>query len=117
MRWLLPLLAMGCGEPEDEAAAELCDEAPVVTWESFGAGFVTESCQPCHASTSPDRVGAPLDVVFDTEEDVWDQADRVLAVTIGPSPTMPPAGGVSEDDRTLLEIWLTCDSTGQTDAR
>jgi uncharacterized membrane protein len=115
MRLLAFALLVGCGSEEPgtepstaETAARLCEDAPVVTWDNFGAGFVTQSCQSCHASTTPDRHGAPEDVVFDTEEDVWAWSDRILVRSIGEEPTMPPQGGVSEDDRYLLEVWLTC---------
>lgn len=102
MRATLLLLA-GCG-----AESRLCADAPVTTYDNFGAGFLTQSCATCHASTTLDRNGAPPGVVFDTEEDVWAQADRILAVTAGDAPTMPPQGGVTEDDRYRLEVWLTC---------
>ena len=46
--------------PEDSAPADdsaaidpFCVDQPVVTWANFGAGFVLEACQGCHASTTP----------------------------------------------------------------
>jgi uncharacterized membrane protein len=110
---LFGVVAAGCtgegaSEPDTDGPA-ICADAPVVTWDNFGAGFMTQHCQACHASTAPDRHGAPAEVVFDTEEDAWAWADRVLARAIGEGEaTMPPQGGVSEDDRYLLEVWLTC---------
>lgn len=122
---LLWLWACGAPAPEpgtaggptaDTATAAVdsggpCAEAPVVTWENFGAGFVTQHCQACHASTSPDRHGAPVAVVFDTEGDVQAWAARVheRAVVLG---DMPPLGGVTDDDRQLLDLWLTCGPPG-----
>ena len=115
---LLALLA--CGAPDETAVApvetastapvteDACASVPVVTWDSFGKGFVTGSCQTCHASTSPNLHGAPEDVVFDTEADVLESAALVLEVATGDAPRMPPEGGVSEDDRARLEWWLTC---------
>lgn len=104
---LLPLLACGGGE-DDSAAAALCADAPVVTWDNFGEGFLTESCQSCHAAETPDRHGAPEEVTFDTEADALAWADRILARAAADPPTMPPAGGTHADDRELLTIWLTC---------
>lgn len=95
-----------------DSADPACADAPTVTWNSFGAGFILENCQGCHASTAPDRFGAPDAVVFDTLTDCWDQADRILARAAGVSPTMPPQGGTTEDDRTLLTWWLTCATPG-----
>lgn len=115
---VLPLLlasilgSVGCAGDDGSDAADddvLCDGAPAADWETFGAGFFTEQCQACHASDSPDRHGAPSDVVFDTEGDVTALAERVLARATGDNPTMPPEGGVSEDDRYLLEVWLRCE--------
>jgi uncharacterized membrane protein len=86
----------------------ICVDAPVTTWDNFGSGFTTESCQACHSSTSAARNGAPEDVTFDTEADVALHVDLMLDRATGEAPTMPPQGGVTEDDRQLLEIWLRC---------
>ncbi len=104
---ILLLAMLACGE-EEPTPDPLCEEAPVVTWDYWGEGFIQESCQSCHASTSSNRRGAPESVSFDTEEQVLDQAAAILAVATGEEPTMPPGGGVSEDDRYLLEVWLRC---------
>lgn len=93
-------------DPDDPRA--ICKDAPTVTWENFGEGFIKEACQPCHATTAIDRHDAPPTVFFDTEDDVWRWAPQVVDVTTGEAPTMPPQGGVSDEDRYLLEVWLTC---------
>ena len=103
---LVAALLVGCAQPEVTA---LCLEAPVVTWDNFAAGFVAESCQSCHASTSEDRNGAPSDVVFDTEEETLAFADRILARSTGDDPDMPPQGGVVDADRYYIEVWLSCE--------
>jgi mono/diheme cytochrome c family protein len=95
-----------------DTAASACAGAPVVTWNSFGDGFMRENCQGCHASTAPDRHGAPEAYAFDTVEDAWRHAERVLARSAGADATMPPQGGVSEDDRTRLVWWLQCGTPG-----
>ncbi len=38
-----------------------------------------------------------------------DQADRILARTLADENTMPPQGGVTEDDMVKLEYWLVCE--------
>lgn len=106
------LLLLACAAAT-ESAADPCADAPHVSWESFGAGFVTENCQVCHASTAPDRHDAPADVIFDTPADVWARHDDVLATATGASATMPPQGGVSDDDRYKLEVWLSCGTEGE----
>ncbi len=106
---------VACGDRGGDsaaAAADLdtgaCASAPVLTWANFGDGFVTENCQSCHASTTPDRRGAPPTVTFDTYEDTMAHRDRVLARSAGDAPTMPPQGGVDPAEREKLSIWLTC---------
>lgn len=127
----LPLLALliGCNkdkESSDSATAAddtadttpsytdtgFCAGVPVVNYNNFGGGFMTENCQGCHASTTEDRYGAPEGVTFDTVEEVWAWSERILVRSAGDSATMPPAGGVSEDDRTKLGWWLVCADEG-----
>lgn len=103
------------GQAGDSATAQAsardtgaCAEAPVLTWANFGDGFVTENCQACHASTTPDRRGAPQTVTFDTYEDTMAHRDRILARSGGDDPTMPPQGGVDAAQREKLTLWLTC---------
>ena len=100
-----------------EAVDPACVDQPVVTWANFGAGFLLEQCQSCHAATSPDRRGAPEDVHFGEESDVVRLRDRIAARALGDPPTMPPEGGVSDSDRALLEIWITCDPALQPGGR
>jgi len=101
------LLLVGCAE--EDADAVFCDEAPVSTWDNFGAGFMTENCRSCHMSASADRQDAPIDINFDDQDDALEWSDRILARAAGPDPTMPPGGGTDGDDRYLLEVWLRCD--------
>jgi len=88
--------------------ADICIDAPYVDYEIFGAGFMTGQCQGCHASTTPDRQEAPEEFFFDGVDKVQQYAMAILAATTGDDPIMPPAGGVDEYDRYLLEVWLTC---------
>jgi uncharacterized membrane protein len=118
-RLLAVLLLTACAtdsespETTDSGTPEMtepgfCDDAPPATWNSFGEGFVVQHCQSCHATTTADRQGAPEAVVFDTEEDTWAWADRILARAAGDDADMPPMGGVEADERYLVEVWLTC---------
>ncbi|MDP2315712.1 MAG: hypothetical protein Q8P41_22635 [Pseudomonadota bacterium] len=110
--WLVWLFACTGTEVGESAETGPCADAPVVTYETFGAGFLRENCQSCHAATSPDRKDAPEDVVFDTVDQVWAISDRILARAAIDEPTMPPLGGTTADDRARLEIWLTCADSG-----
>jgi uncharacterized membrane protein len=104
---------VACGGPSADVPGETADtggpcvDAPVATWENFGAGFVTQHCQACHAGSAPDRHGAPDDVRFDSREETEALAERVLARVVDAG-DMPPSGGVSADDLAMVGYWLAC---------
>lgn len=118
--WLW-LVVWGCAtkasDPETspsstiEDTADPCIDAPIVTWDNWGQGFLVENCQSCHRSTAPDRHGAPADVTFDDESSALALADRILDRCTSDPPTMPPRGGITTDDQALLVAWLTCGET------
>jgi len=112
------LLLSACSGTVDDSATDTvlgdtaCADAATVTWNSWGQGFLIEACQGCHASAAEERFGAPEDVSFDTVDQAWDQAERILARAGTDPPTMPPQGGVEPDDRQRLVWWLTCAEPG-----
>lgn len=101
-------LLVGCADKADDTAAALCEGAPRITWASHGEGLINQWCEPCHASGSANRHGAPEGVSFDTEAEALAWKDRILAVTALPEPTMPPGIDLPDEDRIKLELWLTC---------
>lgn len=113
MRSLLALsLLVACGEPEPKPPEEsdpgpLCETGLDVTWEGWAAGFMLSQCQPCHASETPNRYGAPVSVSFDTLEDCRAQAGAIEDAVLTRA-SMPPAGGITDDERALLARWLDC---------
>ncbi|MEQ1503657.1 MAG: hypothetical protein ABMB14_15570, partial [Myxococcota bacterium] len=90
-----PAPSLDSGDTGATGTGDPCADAPITTWDNFGAGFVTQHCDTCHASTTPNRHDAPVDVTFDDEDQVWAWADRILARAAGDEATMPPQGGVS----------------------
>ena len=106
------LAVLGCGGQEDTGSMDTgpCADAPLMTYANFGRGFLTEYCQGCHASTTLDRHEAPDTVTFDTVSLAWSQSERILARAL--AETMPPSGGVSDDDLTKVEWWLACGEEG-----
>ncbi len=78
----LTLLALVCGCSGGEPAVDDCADAPVTSWDNVAAGFLTQNCQGCHASTAPDRHDAPADVTFDTEEDALRWADAIQRTAV-----------------------------------
>jgi uncharacterized membrane protein len=101
------ITSLGCGV---DTAPSTCgpDDPTTASWTSFGRGFTLERCQGCHAGSAPDRQGAPPDVTFDTEDTTRAVATRIHRAVIVDG-TMPPGGGVSDDDLTLVAAWLRCD--------
>lgn len=95
------------GSPATDGTPAWCDTAIEVGWDDFGHGFLLTHCQGCHATTTQDRHGAPEAVVFDTEQDAYDRRADILRVVVETG-TMPPAGGVTDDEMQLLEAWLSC---------
>jgi hypothetical protein len=92
------------------AEALPCDDLPVITYDTFGAGFLATYCNGCHSAAVADRRGAPPSVVFDTREQAASFATRILARREPPPDVtpMPPAGGVVAEDDEKLQIWLQC---------
>lgn len=95
-------LILACGKSNDTAD---CFDAP--TYSSWAKGFLIGKCQPCHASTAPNRFGAPEKVIFDDRSDVLRQLSDIKSAVLERG-SMPPSGGVTDDERLLLEAWLEC---------
>lgn len=115
MKWLSLLSLVACSDKAIDSVpldTSSCETLPVVNYANFGEGFITHYCQGCHASTAPDRYDAPEAITFDDAAQIWALSDRILARAAADPPTMPPAGGTSEDDRTKLIWWLTCAEPG-----
>ena len=105
-------LIAGClSEKDDEDSADPCLRDPPLTWDSWGKGFVEKHCNGCHSSIIPDahRNNAPKGVDFDTYVGVLTFAERIDARVVELNPTaMPPGGGPTDEELSLLAEWLTC---------
>jgi hypothetical protein len=116
--WLGAGLA-GCGtdgaaggdhpDPVPGPVPSTCDQS-YLDHGTFGEPFLLDWCAGCHSAALPPRMrqNAPLDVNFDTLADVRRFADRITARAAGATPTMPPAGGPSAEERALLTEWIAC---------
>ena len=77
-----------------------------LTYENFGAAFLADHCNRCHADSSS---GAPRTYRFDSVEDVRIHADRIFIRAAGPNVTMPPGpDDPPGDQRDELAEWLAC---------
>lgn len=105
---MILLLLAACTADVDSAVVDTaCESAPSTSWDNFGVDFTRQHCQSCHASTSGSRQGAPESVTFDDEDAFWTHSDRALERVLAGE--MPPQDGVTPDEKTRLELWLTCD--------
>lgn len=111
---LIAALALaGCGTDQDNGAeppvADPCD-ASYLRYDNFGAPFTLDWCRGCHSTAIPMtmRQKAPLDVNFDTIDDIRHWQHQILVQATGSAPKMPPAGGPATDERVLLSEWLSC---------
>lgn len=104
MRWCSVALALvaACGTDVDPA----CRTSE--TYQTVGGPFIENWCRGCHSIDLPigQRQRAPGDVNFDTIDEIRAQAPAIeRVITAG---TMPPAGGPSDDERTMMMQWLRC---------
>ena len=100
----------GSGSNEPEVVdPNVCDTS-YLDYENFGAPFVINWCRGCHSSAVPMamRQKAPIDVNFDNLDQVRAWGDKIAIRATGMTPNMPPAGGPSRDERSLLAEWLAC---------
>jgi len=84
-------------------------ETSALTYETFGEPFMTSWCRGCHsAELYPTmRQDAPLDVNLDTLDEVRARKQKIRELTVV-GDSMPPRGGPSDEERALLDAWLTC---------
>ncbi|MBK7534957.1 MAG: hypothetical protein IPI49_06165 [Myxococcales bacterium] len=109
---LAALWLAGCAEDAEAPPPpdpKLCQES-TLSYQNFAAPFVITWCRGCHGKDQPVamRQNAPVGVDFDTAEQVRAGSARILLRATGAAPTMPPAGGPSEQERELLAEWIAC---------
>ena len=115
-RELVLLLALSaCGNDRQTDPPDVQCETTFVDYATFGRPFLLDWCTGCHSSTLPPmmRQGSPPDVNFDDHAAAMQWRDRIRVRAVhgddGELPTMPPAGGPSEEERQLLAEWIECD--------
>lgn len=90
--------------------ASTCQRRPALNYENIGEGLIERHCRSCHGrfQTGPQRSRAPIGVDFDDEADVIEFANAIFETAVLEQ-SMPPAGGMLEVERELLNEWLRCD--------
>jgi uncharacterized membrane protein len=108
---VLPLLAaalfcLGCDDKADPVGDQSDGLPDVVTYTQHVKPLLDASCIQCHATfrQGADRNGAPTGINFDTYSVARASADGgSMSIQAG---TMPPAGGLSQYDRSLFAKWV-----------
>jgi uncharacterized membrane protein len=115
MRSLLSLVVLvaACGTdvPIDPGppGVDKCASSPL-DYNTFGEPFIANWCRGCHSSQLPAamRQKAPVNVNFDTVDQIRTWSPKIMAKAGANPPTMPPAGGPSDAERATLVEWIDC---------
>lgn len=93
-----------CGSDTDP----YCDQS-FLRYDNFGSPFIVNWCRACHSIEIPSgmRQEAPIDVNFDTLDEIRARSNRII-LTTGVGTSMPPTGGPSASERAMLVEWLRC---------
>ncbi len=96
--------------PWDSFEERTCPPDSPLDAQNFGVPFFLTHCTGCHSATIPaeDRQGSPVDVNFDSVDEILAQADRVWARSADQNNTMPPIDSVAPEERVKLGEWLAC---------
>lgn len=101
----IALVALNCGEKVNPVRIVPVTETRI-TYTNDIKPILDNNCIRCHSSEKQgaERNGAPPDVNLDKYETVVDVAERANAKI--QSGTMPPTGGLPEEERNLFQQWL-----------
>jgi uncharacterized membrane protein len=98
----IALALAACGTDIEPSCAQ-----SYLDYESFGAAFMSNWCTGCHSDAVAMRQAAPIDINFDTIDEVRAQSFTIVrSTTVDRS--MPPAGGPSDAERQMLADWIDC---------
>ena len=117
---ILCLMVFSCQEAEhneviqaphltQQESNEDCAQVPW-NYNNVGAPFMRTWCTSCHHGDLPEgeRADAPSTINLDTYSDVITHLERISARSLSDPPTMPPAGGVPEEELQRLREWIIC---------
>jgi len=97
-----------CGDKDDpiQRPGEVPDFMGTVTFDVDIAPVLEDRCLRCHSieSQGAGRNGAPINVNFDTFQDAVMWSDLMNQRI--QSGTMPPDGGIPNEERALFQQWI-----------
>ncbi len=114
--WLMPLAALGMIVLA-VVTVPASSNVAVPTDVDFGDGVVIiqSRCAPCHSDTptQPGFTAPPKGVVFDTADQMVDQASLIRSMAVD-TETMPLANitGMTREERATLRAWLDLHTEG-----
>jgi uncharacterized membrane protein len=93
-----------CGDDTDVQCAH-----SFLRYDNFGSPFIISWCRACHSVDLPPdmRQNTPDNINFDTLDDIRAWSSEIK-LTAGQGDSMPPSGGPSAAERTMLVEWLRC---------
>ena len=84
-----------------------CSDDPYApTYENWAEGFFLSKCLPCHGEAVQEVFGAP-NIQLASYSDVYHLRDTIRRFVLEEQ-SMPPGGGLFEDEKLMLEQWLDC---------
>ena len=95
---MILLLWFACNEAEQECTG--------VSYDNWAEGFFLEKCLPCHSEDMRATFGAP-EIDMHSYDTILENMS-IIRTSILESERMPPGGGLSEEERILLEQWFDC---------
>ena len=106
MIWIL----LACQEDVTQIPVE-CDDR--ITYATVAEPYLRNYCTGCHATKLPmaNRFGAPESVNLDTYADARQWAVRSYVRSVH-FQTMPPSGGISDNERRRFKQWALCGAKG-----
>lgn len=109
----LLLLLLACGRGEGDRRFDGGDAEGCGSWETVGLPVLLGACTSCHAAglVGEARHGAPEGLDLDSLAGARAWAEAVTAAVEAGS--MPPGGGLSEEDAARLIAWLGCGAPGE----
>ena len=103
---MIVVLFLSCATPESVQFDTQSDFCSAVQYHNFGASFMVQNCLGCHHPESTNRQGAPEDVALERLENIIEYKERIQIRIEDQS--MPPQGGLKEEDRNMAIQWLDC---------
>jgi uncharacterized membrane protein len=96
-------LLLSCGSHNIDDTADPCLN---YHYNNFGRAFVQQYCSSCHAQSAAHRQGAPIDIHMQSSDNISEYQQQIFTAIENSS--MPPQGGVDENNRSAALAWLQC---------